>query len=517
MSKQHLNAAAEERRRKRELKKCLQSTYYLATKYLGYDRLTAWHEARTTVFDSKRDQRYLLWLAPRGHYKTTLVEAEVIRDILEDPNKVHLLTHASGEEVSKNVEGIAWHFTHNKKLRWLRPDIMPPLYSTDFFTKTPSPTFTVKRSKFNKQPTVRGAQAGKEITGSHIDGTIWLDDIVGEKTIKDATGMNDLRQWYRSTISNVLMHEAGGKIRARGTRWHLDDIWNDFLNSPRWLCMVDACLVDKDGNPDWHGESVLFPREIIEEKLEEMRHVGFAMQMMNMPLTEEMKAWREEDEIRIDLDDVPDSGMTVVLSDPAPKGTGAVDKTLQKMRGGEGDYWAITVVRFVKKKNLLIRYRLDAVRSRKWTWDEGIEACLDMCEKWGTNRLCIEQGGQTKGMYTLRVKENAKKRGLHIRFIEMKSFSKGKAWRHAQLAGLNSTGELVFVDGIIDEGTDKIQMDECRNHPQTRFDDLMDSLSLCCDPAVIELAPKATKFMPKILNTLRPKKNTQKRRTRYVY
>jgi hypothetical protein len=513
----NLNAVAEERRRKRELKKCLKSTYYLARTYLGYDRLTEWHEARTRIFDSKRGARYLMWLAPRGHYKTTLVEAEVIRDILEDPNKVHLLTHASGEEVTKNVEGIAWHFTHNKKLRWLRPEIMPPLYDTTFFTKTPSPTFTIKRDKFNKQPTVRGAQAGKEITGSHIDGTIWLDDIVGEKTIKDSTGMNDLRKWYRTTIMNVLMHEAGGKVRARGTRWHLVDIWDDFLQSSDWISMVDACLVNKDGDPDWAGESVLFPREVIEEKLRQMGHVEFAMQMMNDPLTEEMKAWSEKDEIEIDIEDVPDDGMTIVLSDPAPKGTGAVDKTLEKMRGGEGDYWAITAMRIVKKKSMLVRYRLDAIRSRKWTWDEGIDACLDMCEKWGTNRLLIEQGGQTKGMYTLRVKERSRKRGLTIRFIEMKSFSKGKNWRHAQLAGLNKSGELVFVTGIVDEGTDKLQRDECRNHPQVRFDDLMDSMSMVCDPAVIEIGPKASKFIPKIINRLRPNKHKPRKRTRYVY
>lgn len=511
-----MNAAADERRRKRELKKCLKSTYYLAKNYLGYDLLTDWHEARTTIFDQNRDKRYVLWLAPRGHYKTTLVEAEVIRDILEDENKVHLLTHASGEEVTKNVEAIAQHFTHNDKLRWLRPEIMPPKYAENFFTKTPSPTFTVRRSKFNKQPTVRGAQAGKEITGSHIDGTIWLDDIVGEKTLRDSTGMNDLRHWYKNTIMNVLMHEAGGKIRGRGTRWHLVDIWDDFLRSPDWLCLVDACLVDEDGNPDWQGKSVLFPQEIMEEKMRQMGHVEFAMQMMNDPLTEEMKAWREGDEIEIPIDDVPDEGVTIILSDPAPKGTGAVDKTMEKMRGGEGDYWAITAVRFVKRKNILVRYRLDAIRSRSWTWDEGINACIDMCEKWGTNRLCIEEGGQTKGMYSLRVQEHARKRGHTIRFIQMKSFSKGKAWRHAQLAGLNSTGELVFVKGVIDEGTSKLEREECRNFPQVRYDDLMDSLSLCCDPAVIDVAPKASKFIPKIINRLKPKQQP-KRKTRYVY
>ena len=516
MNKQNLNAAAEERRRKRELKKCLADTFYFAREYLGYDLLTEWHQARTQVFDKNRDRRYVLWLAPRGHYKTTLVEAEVLRDILEDPNKVHLLTHASAEEVSKNVEGIAWHFTHNKKFRWLMPEIMPPLYDKMFFTKTPSPTFTVKRTKFNKQPTVRGAQAGKEITGSHINGTIWLDDIVGEKTIRDSTGMNDLRKWYRSTITNVLMHEAGGKIRARGTRWHLDDIWNDFLEMDDWLCMTDACLVNDQGEPDWNGESVLFPKDVIDEKLRQMGHVEFAMQMMNDPLTEQMRAWRQEDEEEIESDDVPE-GVTIVLSDPAPKGTGAVDKTREKMRGGEGDYWSITAVRFVIKKHRLIRYRLETIRSNTWTWDEGIHACIDMCERWGTSKLCIEQGGQTRDMHSLRVREKSRERGVRIRFIQMKSFSKGKAWRHAQLAALNSGGDLVFVMGLTDEGTDKIQREQCRNFPQVRFDDEMDSLSLCCDPGVVEAAPKAAKFIPKILNGLRKKDKKQKARTRYVY
>ncbi len=510
------NSAAEERRRKRELKKCLKSTYYLATKYLGMNLLTDWHEARTSVFDKERNRIFLLWLAPRGHYKTTLVEAEVIRDILADPNKVHLLTHASAEEVEKNVKAIAHHFTHNDKLRWLMPEIMPPKYDSTFYKSTPSPQFTVRRNKFNKQPTVRGAQAGKEITGSHIDGVIWLDDIVGEKTIKDSTGMNDLRDWFKATIANVAMFENGCRIRGRGTRWHLQDIWNDFLNSEDWLCMVDACMVDEEGKPDWKGEPVLLTEEIVQLKLRQMGHVTFAMQMMNQPLTEEMRAWRQEEEQDCKWDNVPD-GWTVVLSDPAPKGTGAVDKTKQKMRGGVGDYWAITVVRFVKKKHRLIRYRLTAEQNNTWTWDEGIERCLDYMENFGTQWVCIEEGSQTKGMYNQRIKELARKRGLpKPRFIEMKSFSKGKDWRHAQLAGLNSSEELVFVEDLIDEGTEELEREQCRDHPQTRFDDLMDSLSLCTDPAVVEKAPKSDRFIPKVINAAR-KKATWKKRTRYVY
>jgi hypothetical protein len=516
VSKAALNKAAEERRRKRELKKCLRSTYYLAKNYLGFELLTEWHEARTKIFDKNRNRRYMMWLAPRGHYKTTLVEAEVIRDILEDPNKVHLLTHASAEEVAKNVAAIAHQFTHNDKLRWLMPEIMPPKHSETFFIKTPSPHFTVRRDKYNKQPTVRGAQAGKEITGSHIDGTIWLDDIVGEKTIKDATGMQDLRDWYELTITNVLMHEAGGKVRARGTRWHLDDIWTDFLTSEDWLCMVDACLVNEEGHPDWKGKSVLFSDEIIQEKMRNMTHNNFALQMMNDALTEQMKAWRDEDETECEFDEV-ETGVTMVLSDPAPKGIGSVDKTKAKMRGGTGDYWGISVVRFVIRKHLLIRYRLYAVQSNTWTWDEGMDEILDLCEQFGARKVCIEEGSQNKGMHKDRLYERARKRGFpRPKFIDMKSFTKGKDWRHAGLAALNSSGEWVFVTGLIDEGTEKLEREQCRKFPQVRYDDLMDSDSLCVDPAVVAEAPKADKFIPKLINSAR-KKFKRKRKTRYVY
>ncbi len=510
----NLNAAAEERHRKQELKKCLKSSYYLAKEYLSYDLLTDWHKVRMDYFDANRGKRYMLWLAPRGHYKTTEVVAEVIRDILYDPTKSHLLTHASAEEVMKNVEEIAWHFTHNKKLRWLMPDIMPVFADDNFFKVTPSPHFKIKCDKFIKQPTVRGAQAGKEITGSHINGTIWLDDIVGEKTIASSTGMADIRKWYRSTINNVLQRDQGGKVRGRGTRWHLDDFWNDCLNSKNWICMVDACLVDENGAPDWKGESVLFPMDELMEKLEEVGHVEFAMQMMNQPLTEEMRAWRTEDENTCVFEDVPE-GVNIVLSDPAPKGAGAVDKEMQKKRGGEGDYWAITVVRFVKRGKRLERYRLESCQSRTWTWDEGVDKCLDFCEKWGTKYILIEEGSQNRGMHESKVNELARKRGLpKMKFIKTKSFTKGKTWRHAQLAGLNSTEELIFVTDLDDEGTQKLLMDQCRDFPQTRFDDLMDSLSFCTDPAVLEIAPKAEKFLAKLT---RKKKPAWKRRSRYVY
>jgi hypothetical protein len=229
-----------------------------------------------------------------------------------------------------------------------------------------------------------------------------------------------------------------------------------------------------------------------------------------------MKAWRDEEELECSFEEVPE-GVTMVLSDPAPKGTGAVDKTKQRERGGVGDYWAISVVRFVVKKHRLIRYRLFARQSNKWTFDEGIDAVLDEMENFGTRIVCIEEGSQTKGMYQQRIEQLARKRGFpRPKFINMASFSKGKDWRHAQLAGLNSSEELVFVNDLIDEGTEEIERSQCRDHPQTRFDDLMDALSLCTDPAVVEEAPKAEKFIPKILNQVR-KKTGWKRKTRYVY
>jgi hypothetical protein len=55
---------------------------------------------------------------------------------------------------------------------------------------------------------------------------------------------------------------------------------------------------------------------------------------------------------------------------------------------------------------------------------------------------------------------------------------------------------------------------ENRDFPQTRYDDLMDSVSLACDPAVIERAPKAEKFVPTMVGNKR-RKGVQKRRTRY--
>ena len=96
----------------------------------------------------------------------------------------------------------------------------------------------------------------------------------------------------------------------------------------------------------------------------------------------------------------------------------------------------------------------------------------------------------------------------------MKSFSKGKAWRHAQLAGLNSSEELIYVTDLVDEGTQKLEMEQNRDYPQCRYDDLMDATSLCTDPAVIAVAPKANKFLP---FGPRGRKAPPKKRTRYVY
>ena len=108
------------------MRRAQRDLYWLAREVLHYDKLTeSFHRPVCEWWTGHDDEPFLLFMAGRLHYKTTLQIADAVRMILKDPNTTQLYVHAVEDEAQKVVEEVGMHFLKNDDLRRLRPEIMP--------------------------------------------------------------------------------------------------------------------------------------------------------------------------------------------------------------------------------------------------------------------------------------------------------------------------------------------------------------------------------------------------------
>lgn len=499
-------AATEKQKRLRHYQTNL---YALCTEILGYDKLTeTFHRPMLDDLDVQRREgvKRSMELWPRGHYKTTVRIGQMVQDLLIDPDDTILVSHAVEDEVHKIVEECGQHFQKNKELRGLRSEIMPGPHDRRFLK---SLEFTIARSRYNRQPSVLGKSSNSEITGAHVN-KVYLDDIVGRNTIEDSA-LPKVASWFRNTIMPVL--NPGGTIRVTGTRWDIQDPYGEWLRRKRWRCRVRAAL-ETDGVPDWKGEPVLFTRDELRRRREEMGESDFAFQMMNDPSPSSDKPWDAsacEHVIGMrESESAPGAagrGAVFVLSDPAPAREGSRTQEGEKQRAdGTKDDWAICVVKIMVHNGLQIAVLLDLSTSKEWTRSAGLDEACRLMRKWGTQYFFNESYGGMIADYTEEAVKAARRNGVPMYLDERgqlpqfkSSYGKGaKNVRFGALSDWARTNRFYICGETVPEGELAKFLDQARtwrplpNGRNTcKWDDAADIVSRVTDPALQKFSPNA--------------------------
>jgi hypothetical protein len=491
-----------ERERTKRLRFYQANLYALCTEVLGYDKLTeAFHRPMLDDIDAQRREgvKRSMELWPRGHYKTTVRIGQMVQDLLIDPDGTALVSHAVEDEVHKIVEEAGQHFQKNKELRALRPECMPSSLDRRFLK---SLEFTIKRSRYNRQPSVLGKSSNSEITGAHVD-VVYLDDIVGRNTIDDS-GLPKVKSWFRSTILPVL--NPGGAIWVTGTRWDIEDPYGMWLKQKRWRCRVRAAL-ETNGEPDYKGEPVLFGTRELQHRQTDMGPSDFAHQMMNDPSPAGEKPWDPSKcehymTLREAASQPGEGASLVVLSDPAPARVGSLAGKKETERAdGTKDDWATCVIKIRTRGQRQEFILIDGTFSKDWDHATGLDECARLMNKYSTSKVGIEAIGGLAAHYEDGMQRAARKAGtpgfLWIKFKSI-NIANAKNVRFATLASIAreqrfyicETCPREFVDRFLEQARNWREVGRGRN--ANRFDDVADVVSRCTDPAVQEFAPQAT-------------------------
>lgn len=535
-----------------ELERCRRSSWYLAVNVLDYgwnprkkkgltERL---HKPILDWFDRNDDDLFIgLWMG-RTRHKTTMVIVKIIQAILRDPCKAHRYFHAVDDEAEKVFQEIVHHFKHNKKLRALDPvgrDEQGRSYNI-----FPSPKksrwdsgseFTVNRHEYNRAPTLSCRGASSEVTGAHIDGDCWLDDIIAYRTIINSE-LGKVASWVRNTVFPVVDSK---RIRGTGTPWSEHSIHQEWMADPEWRTLIipgaiaedDAALAAiPDGpkkqhfKPDYKFTNPVFGPVSFREQARKMLRIEqdgmkghFPPQIMCDPEPAAERPWSASCEqftpIRAagHLPGIGGPGTIFVLSDPAPWLQGSYKGLTEKQRGdGSKDWWSIQVWKHRPRGTLMDFILLDGAHSQEWGHQQGADVAATFMKRYATTYFFTESPDEhfsymRVACSSLGIRLTRAPDGGPLRFDEYNRTDRKNA-NFMSFAEKAAAGEVWICETVPQEllhgdGDHTGLLTQARkwrkiaqNKNSLRFDDDADCASRNMDPALARIGPRPEVVKP---------------------
>jgi hypothetical protein len=230
--------------------------FWLAKFILGYHKLTEeWHREPADVFikkdpnqpielQHKKHKRMLL--LPRKTYKTTLNISDSVQWILCFPDVALMAMTASNSPDSPLADAfvaeVADHFycppgAPQKILHQLFPEhVLTKMPKAGEFT-------TPARTKYRRDPTVKGVSIEQSLSGWHPD-IIKSEDVQDNRNSQTAFSLRKVRTNF---YINIKMLGETGFLDVTGTRYGPMDLYGDFLQKmdESWIYLWRPAYIRK--------------------------------------------------------------------------------------------------------------------------------------------------------------------------------------------------------------------------------------------------------------------------------
>lgn len=312
-----------------------------------------------------------------------------------------------------------------------------------------------------KEPSLFVSAVDNNRTGLHPD-VIIMDDLVSEATVTTVEQRNKTKTHYRFSLSLL---ERNGLQVVIGTRYHMDDLYDDLLQNTGFNCIVRPAILP-------NGKCYFptkYPKEVLEELKRDQGADIFNSQYMLDPTNSDDAVFRVgninyylDEEMALERDTGAYRGkvqfqQVFVLTD------------LAITQGKRSDYTVIMILGITWDKKI---YVIDYIRDKLTPSDilKSIFEMYDKARKYGYVRgVGVETVAFQKVMMYL-IKDEAKRRGISIPLIELKA-NKDKTLRINGLVPLVDSGDIYMSPRHVE------LKNEMREFPFGKHDDLVDTLA----------------------------------------
>lgn len=312
-----------------------------------------------------------------------------------------------------------------------------------------------------KEPSLFVSAVDNNRTGLHPD-VIIMDDLVSEATVTTPEQRNKTKTHYRFSLSLL---ERNGLQVVIGTRYHMDDLYDDLLQNTGFNCIVRPAILP-------NGKCYFptkYPKEVLEELKRDQGADIFNSQYMLDPTNSDDAVFRVGN-----INYYLDEDMALERDTGAYRGEVQFQQVfvltdLAITQGKRSDYTVIMILGITWDKKI---YVIDYIRDKLTPSDilKSIFEMYDKARKYGYVRgVGVETVAFQKVMMYL-IKDEAKRRGISIPLIELKA-NKDKTLRINGLVPLVDSGDIYMSPRHVE------LKNEMREFPFGKHDDLVDTLA----------------------------------------
>jgi len=439
---------------------CRKNLKYLCTQFLGYSDWDSVHDAIARIL--YRPSRRKLILVPRGHLKSSIItKAFAIQTLLEDPNKRILISNQVWDKAREMLSEIKEFLTTKSHL--------PALFGKFESARWNADEIAIRqRKKALSSPSIGTTGTEAETTSSHYD-LIIADDLHGLQNVQTKEQRDKVKRYYRSLID--LLEPAGCLILV-GTRWHLDDLYQDILDQESMYFDILVRSVIENGK-------LIFPNKFnlkfdtrlkkwtkakeptmdFIDHLKKTKGSEFYSQYMNNPIDEENQMFKSS-YFRY-WDKRPDGLFLVLTLDPAIGMKESADSSALVVTGMEHNH-AIYVMDYLEGQ---------------WTPAQILDNLFMMQDKWKPHVVGLENFGFQRTLRYMAT-ELMHERKQYFSITEIKTSNRvSKEFKMKALEPFYKSLNVYHASWMKGRTLEH----QLLAFPRARHDDLMDALSMSLD------------------------------------
>ena len=211
------------------------------------------HDLLKFLMRDDEERQLVVW--PRGHLKSTLLGYTAAWYIVNNPEITIVYLSATADLAEKQT-GLIKTILDSPIVHKYWPELLPDEAGKRDLWRTSE--FNVghwkRAEEVVRDPTLKAAGITGNITGFHAD-LICLDDLVTGDNAETKTARDEVKGKY-SYLSSIL--NVGGHIKAVGTRYHPDDLYDDMMS------MVIEIYDDNTGDVIEEVQAYTVTQEVVE-------------------------------------------------------------------------------------------------------------------------------------------------------------------------------------------------------------------------------------------------------------